>query len=82
VSGQIAGQGLNVKKANDQPDGTLSGFQLIEPFDFNLDEDGDPVRTFIVNPRARFEELRRSLARRKLIGTRDAFVWPATLPTN
>jgi AAA domain len=39
---------VTVKKANDQPDGALTSFRL-EPFDFGLDEDGDPVRTFIVS---------------------------------
>jgi hypothetical protein len=32
------------------------------------------------NPRARFHELRQSLAARKLIGTRDDFVWSAAAP--
>ncbi len=48
---QIAGDAIKtatVKKANDQPDGLMTGFQL-EPFDFGPDEDGDPFRTFIVD---------------------------------
>jgi hypothetical protein len=38
---------VTVKKGNDQAEGVLTGFQL-EPFDLGTDEDGDPVRTFIV----------------------------------
>jgi hypothetical protein len=38
---------VTVKKGNDQPEGVMTGFQL-EPFDLGIDEDGDPVRTFIV----------------------------------
>jgi hypothetical protein len=38
---------VTVKKGNDQPEGVLTGFQL-EPFDLGVDEDGDPVHTFIV----------------------------------
>ena len=37
-----------VKKANDQPEDVLTSFRL-EPFDFGLDEDGDPFRTFILS---------------------------------
>ncbi len=37
-----------VKKANDQPEDTLTSFRL-EPFDFGPDEDGDPFRTFILS---------------------------------
>jgi hypothetical protein len=37
-----------VMKANDQPEGPLVSFQL-EPFDFGLDEDDDPFRTFILS---------------------------------
>jgi len=47
---QITGDAVKtatVKKGNDQPEGALTGFQL-EPFDLGVDEDGDPVRTFIV----------------------------------
>jgi hypothetical protein len=47
---QISGETIKsavVTKANDQPEGLLTSFQL-EPFDFGLDEDGDPFRTFIV----------------------------------
>ena len=47
---QITGDDIKtamVKKGNDQPEGALTGFQL-EPFDLGIDEDGDPVRTFIV----------------------------------
>ena len=47
---QITGDAVKtvtVKKGNDQPEGTLTGFQL-EPFDLGTDEDGDPVRTFII----------------------------------
>ena len=36
-----------VTKANDQPLGPLTSFQL-EPFDFGPDEDGEPFRTYIV----------------------------------
>lgn len=39
---------VTVKKANDQPEGVLTTFKL-EPFDFGLDEDGEPFRTFIVS---------------------------------
>ena len=47
---QITGDTIKtatVKKGNDQPEGILTGFQL-EPFDLGIDDDGDPVRTFIV----------------------------------
>jgi hypothetical protein len=48
---QISGEGTIksavVTKANDQPLGPLTSFQL-EPFNFGLDEDGDPFRTYIV----------------------------------
>jgi hypothetical protein len=48
---QISGEGTiksaAVTKANDQPLGPLTSFQL-EPFDFGLDEDDDPFRTYIV----------------------------------
>jgi hypothetical protein len=48
---QISGEGTIksavVTKANDQPLGPLTSFQL-EPFDFGPDEDGDPFRTYIV----------------------------------
>jgi hypothetical protein len=37
-----------VTKANDQPEGPLTSFQL-EPYDFGADEDGDPFRTFILS---------------------------------
>ena len=37
---------VTIKKANDQPEGVLTAFKL-EPFDFGLDEDGEPFRTFI-----------------------------------
>jgi hypothetical protein len=36
-----------IKKANDQPEGVLTSFRL-EPYEFDLDEDGDQFRTFIV----------------------------------
>ena len=52
VQVQIAGDLIKtatIKKANDQPEGLLTSFKL-EPFDFGLDEDGDPFRTFIVSP--------------------------------
>lgn len=48
---QIAGDIIKtviVKKANDQAEGALTSFKL-EPFDFGLDEDDDPFRTFIVS---------------------------------
>jgi hypothetical protein len=38
-----------IKKANDQPEGVLTGFKL-EPFDFGQDEDGDAFQTFILSP--------------------------------
>jgi hypothetical protein len=47
---QITGDAVKtvtVKKGNDQPEGALTGFRL-EPFDLGVDEDGDPMRTFIV----------------------------------
>jgi hypothetical protein len=47
---QIGGDTIKtatVKKANDQPEGPLTSFRL-EPYDFGLDEDGDPFRTFIL----------------------------------
>jgi hypothetical protein len=47
---QVAGDTVKtatVKKANDQPEGTLTSFRL-EPIDFGTDEDGDPLRTFIL----------------------------------
>jgi hypothetical protein len=144
---QIMGDAIKsatITKANDQPNGELTGFQ-IEPFDLGPDEDGDPFCAFIVgkelfsgaktagrrlsdrqqlalkalaeatlghgcdpppayslpagirvvaiehwreelrrsnvidndgsNPRARVAELRRSLAARNLIGSRDDLVW-------
>jgi AAA domain len=37
-----------VTKANDQPLDILTSFRL-EPFDFGLDEDGDPFRTYILS---------------------------------
>jgi hypothetical protein len=49
---QIAGDLIKtatVTKANDQPEGMMTGFRL-EPFDFSLDEDGEPFRTFILSP--------------------------------
>jgi hypothetical protein len=36
------------KKANDQPEGLMTSFRL-EPYNFDLDEDGDQFRTFIVS---------------------------------
>jgi hypothetical protein len=48
---QITGDQIKtatVMKANDQPEGMMTSFKL-EPFDFGLDEDGDPFRTFIVS---------------------------------
>jgi AAA domain-containing protein len=48
---QISGDNIKtatVKKANDQAGGPLTSFQL-EPFDFGADEDGDPIRTFILS---------------------------------
>ncbi len=145
---QITGDTIKtaiVKKGNDQPEGVLTGFQL-EPFGLGTDQDGDPMRTFIIgrevyagatpaarelsdrqrlalealteavlshgrnapsgyqlpqgikvvsaeewktellrqnvidanarNPRARFTELRRALAARKVIGSRDDWIWP------
>ena len=48
---QISGDEIKtatVTKANDQPEGVLTGFKL-EPFDFGRDDDGDPFRTFILS---------------------------------
>jgi len=47
ISGEATIKSAVVTKANDQPLGPLTSFQL-EPFDFGLDEDGDPFRTYIV----------------------------------
>jgi hypothetical protein len=50
VQVQISGDTIRtatIKKANDQPEGTLTSFCL-EAFEFGLDEDGDPFRTFIL----------------------------------
>jgi hypothetical protein len=47
IQGEAAAKSAAVTKANDQPDGALTSFRL-EPFDFGLDEDGDPFRTFIL----------------------------------
>jgi hypothetical protein len=53
VDVQVQLSGADVKnavvtKANDQPEGPLTGFRL-EPFEFGLDEDGDAFRTYIVS---------------------------------
>jgi len=51
VQVQIAGDDIKtatITKANDQPEGVLTGFRL-EPFDFGPDEDGDVFRTFILS---------------------------------
>jgi hypothetical protein len=48
---QITGEAIKtatVMKGNDQPEGVLTSFRL-EPFEFGVDEDGDPFRTFIVS---------------------------------
>jgi hypothetical protein len=48
---QITGDAVKtaiVRKANDQPEGELTSFQL-EPYDFAPDEDGDPFRTYILS---------------------------------
>jgi hypothetical protein len=47
ISGDLI-KTATIKKANDQPEGTLTSFKL-EPFDFGVDEDGEPFRTFIVS---------------------------------
>jgi hypothetical protein len=50
VQVQVTGDTIKtatVKKANDQPEGTLTGFRL-EPVEFGTDEDGDALRTFIL----------------------------------
>jgi hypothetical protein len=47
VSGGVT-RTATVMKANDQPEGVLTSFQL-EPFDFGADEDGDLFRTFILS---------------------------------
>ena len=47
---QISGETIKtatIVKANDQPLGLLTSFQL-EPYDFSPDEDGDPFRTYIL----------------------------------
>jgi hypothetical protein len=48
ITGDEAIKTATVMKGNDQPEGVLTAFRL-EPFDFGLDEDGDPMRTFIVS---------------------------------
>jgi hypothetical protein len=48
ISGDLI-KTAKVMKANDQAEGVLTSFKL-EPYDFGLDEDGDPLRTFVVNP--------------------------------
>ena len=51
VQVQITGDDIKtatITKANDQPEGVLTGFRL-EPFDFGPDEDGDVFRTFILS---------------------------------
>jgi hypothetical protein len=51
VQVQITGDAIKtatVTKANDQPEGVMTNFKL-EPYDFGLDEDGDPFRTFIIS---------------------------------
>jgi AAA domain len=40
---------VTVKKANDQAEGALTAFKL-EPYEFGVDEDGDPFRTFVLSP--------------------------------
>jgi hypothetical protein len=47
ISGKTTIKSAVVTKGNDQPQGLLTSFQL-EPFDFGLDEDGDPFRTYIM----------------------------------
>jgi hypothetical protein len=47
VSGDVI-KTATVRKANDQPEDALTSFRL-EPFDFGLDEDGDPFRTYILS---------------------------------
>ena len=47
ISGEATIKSAVVTKANDQPLGPLTSFQL-EPFDFGPDEDDDPFRTYIV----------------------------------
>jgi AAA domain len=59
---QISGDAIKtvtVTKANDQPEGVLTAFKL-EPFDFGVDDDGDPFRTFILSPEVFAGETRRS----------------------
>jgi hypothetical protein len=46
ITGDIV-KTVTVMKGNDQPEGVLTGFQL-EPLNLDTDEDGDPVRVFIV----------------------------------
>lgn len=47
ISGDVA-KSATITKANDQDQGELTGFQL-EPYELGTDEDGDPVRTFILS---------------------------------
>ena len=49
ITGDVV-KSATTKKANDQPDGPLTAFQL-EPFEFGPDEDGEPFRTFILSVR-------------------------------
>jgi len=63
---QIAGDTIktvHVTKANDQPEGDLTGFKL-EPFDFATDDDGAPFRTYILDREAYATE--RGTRRQKL----------------
>jgi RecA-family ATPase len=46
ITGDIV-KTATVKKGNDQPEGTLTSFQM-EAFDFGVDEDGDRFGTFIL----------------------------------
>jgi hypothetical protein len=61
VQNQISGteiKTVTVTKANDQPLGPLTSFKL-EPFNFGDDEDGEPLRTFILSPDILTAEKRR-----------------------
>ena len=48
---------VTVTKANDQPLGATTAFTL-EPYDFGMDEDGEPFRTFIVSRQVFADERR------------------------
>jgi hypothetical protein len=68
---QITGDAIKtatITKANDQPEGPLTTFQL-EPFDFERDKDGDPFSTWIVSEQTFDGMPARPAKARKLPGT-------------